>query len=221
MLDRTSLASIEAAANVGAQPVGGWPKRIFDLAFAAIALAVLSPTLVLTAFLVKCSGPGPIFVRQPRIGYRGHRFYSYKFRTMAGGAAARLDGAFERFDAAPLKRASLEKSASLTARIGQMLRGSGLAELPQLLNVLRGDMSIVGPRPIIEEEIDRYSERIRDYFRARPGLTGLWQLGGSNNACYETCARFDQSYVREWSMSGDIAILIKAIVAPPSTDSAC
>lgn len=219
MLDRTSAASIEAATDAGTQPVGGWPKRVFDLAFAAIALAVLSPSLVLMSFLVKCSGPGPVLVRQPRIGYRGRRFYCYRFRTMAGGARVRLDSAFAGFDAASNKRASLEKSATPTARIWQMLRGMGLEELPQLLNVLRGDMSVVGPRPIADKDSDQYHERVRDYFRARPGLTGPWQLGGSNDACYEARARCDQTYAREWSMSGDIAILIRAILAPSSAES--
>jgi exopolysaccharide production protein ExoY len=195
------------------EPVGGWPKRVFDFVSAAIGLMVISPLLLLVMLLVKCSDSGPTFFLQQRVGYRGRRFNCYKFRTMVADAEAQLQRLLEQSDLARAEWKATEKLRHdpRITRIGQILRLSSVDELPQLVNVLRGEMSLVGPRPILENEIPRYRERLYDYLRARPGLTGLWQVSGRNDVSYEMRTALDQRYVRTWSMFGDFAIILRTI----------
>jgi exopolysaccharide production protein ExoY len=131
------------------EPVGGWSKRVFDLVSAVIGLTVISPLLLLVMLLVKCSGPGPVFLLQQRVGYGGRRFYCYKFRTKVVDADAEFQVLLGQSEFGAAETASAEKlcRASRITSIGQILRLSGIDTLPQLANVMRGDMSFVGPRP--------------------------------------------------------------------------
>jgi exopolysaccharide production protein ExoY len=207
------VGSAEITSGTLVEPVGGWPKRAFDVLCAAVALIVISPLLALVALSVKCSSPGPVFFLQERIGRGGRRFYCYKFRTMVADADEQLQLLLARSETARAEWGSAEKLKRdpRVTGVGQMLRLSSMDELPQLINVLRGDMSLVGPRPIVEKEISRYRERYYDYLRARPGITGLWQVSGRNDVSYETRTELDQRYVRNWSMLADIVILLRTV----------
>jgi exopolysaccharide production protein ExoY len=203
----------DVTTETGAVPVGGWRKRGFDLVFGFIALVALTPLFILAALMVKCSGRGPIFFRQQRVGCGGRRFDCYKFRTMVVDADAQLQLRLAQSEPLRAEWASAEKlrdDPRITS-IGRILRLSSMDELPQLVNVLRGDMSLVGPCPIPEREIPRYRERLYDYLRARPGLTGLWQVSGRSDVSYEMRTEFDQRYVRTWSVFGDLVIILKTI----------
>jgi lipopolysaccharide/colanic/teichoic acid biosynthesis glycosyltransferase len=197
------------------EPIGGQRKRAFDLIFAAIALAVGSPFFTFAALMVKFTSRGPLFFRQERIGYGGRLFICYKFRTMVVDADVQLqrllnEDALARAEWEACQKLSCDPRVTLG---GQLLRLSSLDELPQLINVLRGDMSLVGPRPIVEEEIFRYREKFADYRRARPGITGSWQVSGRNDISFEERTELDRSYVRNWSFLGDIMIILRTIPA--------
>jgi exopolysaccharide production protein ExoY len=213
MLDRVKFSPAEVAIESCVEPVGGWRKRAIDVTLAAIALCIISPLFALAALMVKCSGPGPVFFLQERIGYGGRRFYCYKFRTMVVDADAQLQHLLDQNHFARKEWASTEKLKDdpRITEVGHILRLSSMDELPQLINVLRGEMSLVGPRPIVEKEIPRYREKFLDYRQARPGITGLWQVSGRNDISYETRTELDQRYVREWSLLGDVMIMVKTI----------
>jgi exopolysaccharide production protein ExoY len=213
VLERARFSRIGVATQAVAEPVGGWPKRTFDLVFATIALLAITPLFLLAALMVKCSGQGPIFFCQQRVGFGGRRFDCYKFRTMVVGADAQLQVLLARSEPVRAEWASAEKLGDdpRVTSFGRILRLSSIDELPQLVNVLRGDMSLVGPRPIPEREIPRYREGLYDYLRARPGLTGLWQVSGRSDDSYEMRTELDQNYVRRWSLFGDIVIILKTI----------
>jgi len=197
------------------QPIGGLPKRAFDLIVAAIAVAVTSPLFLFAALTVILTSRGPIFFRHERIGYGGRSFICYKFRTMVVDADMRLRhllaaDAFVRTEWESCQKLAYDPRVTPG---GQLLRLSSLDELPQLINVIRGDMSLVGPRPIVEAEIHRYREKFADYLRARPGITGSWQVSGRNDVSFEARTELDQAYVRGWSFLGDIMIILKTIPA--------
>lgn len=186
-------------------------KRSGDVVFSAAVLGLGSPLFLLLAVLVKLSSPGPVFYVQKRVG-RGYRnFGCIKFRTMRPDADAVLAQVLER---SPEMRAEFERDFKLRndpriTPIGRFLRRSSLDELPQFLNVLRGEMSVVGPRPIVNKEIGRYGDYMDEVLAVRPGLTGLWQVSGRNNLSYPKRVRLDLAYARGRSFLLDLAIILR------------
>ncbi len=190
-------------------------KHISDFILALILTLVLSPILFgLYVWVWVATGGKPIF-RQERIGQDGKPFKIYKFRTMRADAAEQLE---QILDTDPAAREEWERDRKLKddpriTQVGSFLRRTSLDELPQLINVLRGQMSLVGPRPIIEEEIVAYGEYIDYYQQVRPGITGLWQVSGRNELSYSERVQLDVWYVRNWSLELDLIILTKTFVA--------
>jgi Undecaprenyl-phosphate galactose phosphotransferase WbaP len=190
-------------------------KRTADVAISAAGLVLLLPLLLAIAALVKLSGPGPALYGHTRIGRFGRRFTAWKFRTMCRGADAVLR---EYFECVPSARLEWERDQKLrhdprVTRVGQVLRTLSLDELPQLWNVLRGDMSLVGPRPIVDEEVCKYGDAFKLYTAVKPGITGLWQVSGRTDIGYETRVRLDEFYVRHWSPWLDAYLVIRTVTA--------
>ena len=186
-------------------------KRIFDVVVAGLLLALLSPVLAGCALAVRLSGRGPVLFRQRRIGKGGREFTIHKFRSMVPDAEQRLAALAGRNEADGLLF-KLSRDPRVTP-VGRVLRGWSLDELPQLLDVLRGDMSLVGPRPPLPAEAARYDTWLRDRLRVKPGVTGLWQVSGRHRLCFEDYVRYDLFYVENWSLAMDLFILLKTIPA--------
>lgn len=175
--------------------------RAMDVIIALVSLVFFAPLMVIIAIISFVSDPGPIFFSQLRIGRHGRMFHCYKFRTMAVNAQERLD---EVLRTDPVARAEWARDHKLRndpriVGIGRFLRKSSLDELPQIFNVLKGDMSIVGPRPIVMAEADRYGRYLRHYCAVRPGITGLWQISGRNDVTYRRRVAFDVAYSKHVS----------------------
>lgn len=187
-------------------------KRAFDITLASIVLLAFSPALVAAAILVKRDGGAAIFGHK-RIGLNGKPFMCLKFRSMVTDG----DAALEKYlTENPEARAEWNRDHKLrndprVTGIGKFLRRTSVDELPQLFNVLKGDMSIVGPRPIINAETEKYDDDISHYYRVRPGITGIWQISGRNDVSYDQRVRMDAWYVRNWSLWNDIAIICKTV----------
>ncbi len=198
-----------------AHPVGGWAKRSLDLSVALAALVMLLPLFIGVALLLRASGQGPVLFCHKRIGRNGQRFGCYKFRTMALDGEAVLNRHLATSEAAAREWRETKKLKSdpRVTPIGAILRKTSVDELPQLINVLRGEMSLVGPRPIVEDEVGRYGAHISAYLRARPGLTGAWQISGRNDVSYEERVRLDADYVQNWSFGRDLVIIVRTIPA--------
>ena len=200
---------------IGPHPLGGTLKRAVDLFIATLTLLFLAPMLLLIALLIKLTMKGPLLYSQSRVGHRGKVFTCYKFRTMVADADERLEQFLNKNPAAACEWAENRKLMNdpRVTKFGHLLRRSSLDELPQLINVIRGDMSCVGPRPVVMAEIARYGTYAREYFAARPGLTGLWQVSGRNTTTYARRIALDRYYVRRWSMLLDLEILVSTIPA--------
>src|SRR5690606_35076679 len=195
--------------------LGGITKRVFDVIGAILAIVLLSPLLVMLALLVKLSDGGSVFFRHPRVGRNGETFKCLKFRTMAENSeeilAAHLAACPEAREEWKATR-KLKNDPRIT-RVGAVLRKLSLDELPQLFNILRGDMSFVGPRPVVREGLDLFGNAAAYYLRTRPGLTGLWQISGRNDVPYGKRVDFDQQYVENWSLTSDLIIIIRTLPA--------
>ncbi len=189
-------------------------KAAFDHVAATILLALLAPLLLALSIIVRLDG-GPAFYRHRRIGAGGCSFDCIKFRTMVLDSEHVLRRVLAEDPAAAEEWAATQKLGNdpRVTRFGRFLRRSSLDELPQLLNVLRGEMSLVGPRPIVQAEIARYADDIDYYYETKPGLTGLWQVSGRSDTSYPRRVRLDVWYVRNWTLWHDIAILLKTIPA--------
>ena len=190
-------------------------KRAFDLCMSGALLLGLLPILTLIAILTKLTSPGPIFFGHERIGKQGKTFKTWKFRTMHVNSRETLDSWILENPAAReewARSGKLQNDPRVTA-IGKFLRSTSLDELPQLWNVLRGDMSLVGPRPIVEEEIERYGEDYEVFSRAQGGVTGLWQVSGRSSTSYSERVMLDSFYVQNWSIWLDLAIIIRTFGA--------
>ncbi|MDZ4315213.1 MAG: sugar transferase [Azonexus sp.] len=188
-------------------------KRVLDLLICAAALIFFAPLMLIIAGAIRMTGP--VFFKQERIGQGGRLFKVYKFRTMAVDAEQRLADLLANDRAAQIEweaMRKLTKDPRITA-VGRFLRLSSLDELPQLINVVVGDMSVVGPRPIIPGEAVMYDRYIADYCRVKPGLTGLWQVSGRNGTTYRRRVALDVYYSRHASLALDIKILFKTIPA--------
>ena len=188
-------------------------KRLLDLFLLLITLPISLPIMLTLAALIKLTSTGPVFFRQARIGEGGHVFFAYKFRTMRPDAAELLEKYLR--DHPELRRQweddhKLKDDPRITT-IGRFLRKVSLDELPQLLNVLKGEMSLVGPRPIVKAEVERYGASFELYASVLPGITGLWQVSGRNDVSYEERIGFDEFYVRNWSLWLDLYILLRTI----------
>ena len=205
-------SSLSADVLIGQQSrYGRVLKRSGDIVFSLAILGLGSPLFVLIAMLVRISSPGPIFYVQRRVGRDYKRFGCIKFRTMRSDA----DEVLERVLANdPTLRVEFEQDFKLKSdpritSIGRFLRRSSLDELPQFLNVLRGEMSVVGPRPIVDRELVRYGAYMDEVASVRPGLTGLWQVSGRNNLSYSKRIKLDLAYARGRSLLLDLAIILR------------
>ena len=178
-------------------PVGGRVKRATDLALAVPLTVAATPLMAAIALWVRRDSPGPVLYRQRRIGYAGRPFTLLKFRTMVVGAEGMGAGL------------AISASDERITRAGRALRRLSLDELPQLWNVIRGDMSLVGPRPTVASQVERYDARQRRRLLARPGLTGLAQVGGRNAIPWSERIEMDVAYVDGWSVRRDLAILAR------------
>jgi Undecaprenyl-phosphate galactose phosphotransferase WbaP len=190
-------------------------KRAMDIAIAGLALALALPFFLLVALLVRADG-GPAFYAHPRVGRGGRVFGCLKFRSMVVDSEARLEALLA---ADPAARAEWEQTRKLRndpriTPIGRILRATSLDELPQLINVLRGEMSLVGPRPVTQAELDRYyGAAAAHYLSVRPGITGLWQVSGRSETCYDQRVALDVAYVSQPSLLADLRILLKTPLA--------
>ncbi|HHO75119.1 MAG TPA: undecaprenyl-phosphate galactose phosphotransferase WbaP [Deltaproteobacteria bacterium] len=190
-------------------------KRAFDLICSVLGLVVLSPFILLVGVVVKLDSKGPVFFGHKRLGKGGSYFACYKFRTMKPNAAELLE---ELLASDPEAKKQWEKDFKLKddpriTKAGSFLRKTSLDELPQLWNVIKGEMSLVGPRPIIADEVEKYGEKARYLFKVVPGITGLWQVSGRNDIDYEERVLLDEYYAKNWSLWLDIEILIRTFSA--------
>jgi undecaprenyl-phosphate galactose phosphotransferase len=201
-------------AGQGAHPARSLIKRCVDLALASTMLFALAPVLLAIAVAVRMDGGAALF-RHRRIGASGRTFECLKFRSMCVDAEQRLKDYLENN---PEARAEWDKDFKLRndpriTQLGHLLRRTSLDELPQLINVLRGEMSLVGPRPIVAAEIPRYGESFGAYLRCRPGITGLWQVSGRNDVDYVTRVALDSRYASDWNLFTDFVILFRTVRA--------
>ncbi len=193
-----------------------WPrfvKRLMDLMISLSLGFILFPLILGIAAIVKLTSPGPVFYGQTRIGRCGRKFKAWKFRSMRSDADEFLKHYLASHPEAATEYAATHKLKDdpRITRIGNFLRKSSLDELPQLWNVIMGEMSLVGPRPITDSEVDKYDEVYAQYCRVRPGITGLWQVSGRSLTTYEKRVELDASYVRNWSPWYDIFILVRTV----------
>ncbi|MDY0018506.1 MAG: undecaprenyl-phosphate glucose phosphotransferase [Anaerolineae bacterium] len=184
-------------------------KRIFDVVGALLALTLFSPFLALIALAIKLDSPGPVIFSQERVGEGGRRFHIYKFRSMRKGAEEELERLRELNEAdGPLFK--IREDPRLT-RIGVFLRHTSLDELPQLLNVLKGEMSLVGPRPPLAVEVEQYQPWHKQRLSVPPGMTGLWQVSGRSELAFDEMVLLDIYYIEHWSPWLDFTILLRTI----------
>ena len=196
-------------------------KRLTDVVLATLLLVLLAPVAVALAVLVKASSPGPVFFRQPRVGRGGRQFSLLKFRSMRLDAEDRLRRDPALYDAYLANNFKVPGRDPRLTPVGRQLRMMSVDEIPQLLNVLGGQMSLVGPRPVVPDELVLYGDMRPAYVAVRPGLTGAWQVSGRSRVGYPERAMIDYDYVSAWSFRGDIKILIKTVPAIVRAHGAC
>ncbi|PYI37597.1 polyprenyl glycosylphosphotransferase [Arthrobacter psychrolactophilus] len=222
-----------AGPRVHVQPVAGLPlvhvstpqfssgaqfaKRVFDIVSASLLLIVLSPVLLVLAIIVS-SDRGPVLFKQPRVGLKGSIFKMLKFRSMVVDAEAQVAVLSEQSDGNGVMFKM--KNDPRVTNAGKWMRRFSLDELPQLWNVLVGNMSLVGPRPPLESEAESYEKHVHRRFMVKPGITGLWQVSGRSDLSWEDTVRLDLYYVENWSFAGDILILLKTLKAVIKVDGA-
>lgn len=208
-------------------PLEGWgriEKRLVDILGSLLGLMILSPVMIIVALLVKLTSKGPVFYKHCRLGRFGKNFNLYKFRSMKfeycigecyGGEKA--EEHFKKILNDPGKKEEFAKDFKLkddprVTRFGKFLRKTSLDELPQLINVLRGEMSLVGPRPIVKKELKKYGVYQQQRLMLKPGITGLWQVSGRSDLSYSERAKLDTYYIEHWSLLLDIQILFKTVL---------
>jgi exopolysaccharide biosynthesis polyprenyl glycosylphosphotransferase len=189
----------------------GVAKRLFDVLVAGTMVIVASPVMALVAIMVKLDSPGPVFFKQERVGIEGARFGMIKFRSMVVDAEDRLAEVSQHNEGAGVLF-KMKKDPRVT-RVGVVLRKFSLDELPQLFNILGGSMSLVGPRPPLPSEVEAYEHDVRRRLLVKPGLTGLWQVSGRSNLSWQDSVRLDLYYVENWSLAGDLIILLRTVRA--------
>ena len=189
-------------------------KRVLDLVLVAITAVIWLPLIVLIMYAIKIISPGPVFFRQRRIGFRGRPFLIFKFRSMKVNAETRSHEEYlERLMRDDTPMTKLDASDHRLIPLGYLLRASGLDELPQIFNVLRGEMSLVGPRPCTEAEYAGYKPWQRKRVSAPPGLTGYWQVNGKNRTTFNEMIAMDRLYARRMSLGLDLVIIGKTLPA--------
>ena len=196
-------------------PVGGLAKRMMDVLLVVLSLPLLLPMVIALAVLLKLTDPGPLLYGHRRVGFQGREFRCWKFRTMVVDGDAVLERHLRENPAEALiwkEQRKLVNDPRVTP-LGAVLRKLSLDELPQLLNVLKGEMSLVGPRPVVQAELDHYGPSARHYLAARPGLTGLWQISGRSDTTYAERVRLDRFYVMNWNLWRDLRIIFLTIPA--------
>lgn len=204
------------------RPLGGRSKRMMDVTVALVALVLAAPVMLVVALLILMTDGAPVIFSHSRVGFNGKRFACYKFRTMVANSEQVLaDYLASNPEAAKEWGQNWKfKNDPRITFLGHILRKSSLDELPQLINVLRGDMSCVGPRPVVPDELQRYGTCAIDYLQTRPGLTGLWQVTGRDTIDYPSRVSIDSSYVRNWSIWADVVILARTVFAVMKFDHA-
>jgi exopolysaccharide production protein ExoY len=209
--DSSEANGVESQAR---HPIGGMAKRAFDVVAAFAAIAALLPLFAIVCLAVYVECPGAVVFRQRRIGFDGREFTCLKFRTMALNAERALREYLANNEDARREWQTTHKLRNdpRITGFGRFLRRSSLDELPQLFNILMGHMSIVGPRPIVAAEVPLYREHFTDYANARPGLTGLWQVSGRNTIGYPQRVAYDVEYLRNWSFSRDLRIILATVM---------
>lgn len=188
-------------------------KRVFDFTCSVLGSICILPILLGISVAIYIDSPGPIIFAHQRVGLNGRVFPCYKFRSMIPNAQQVLEGYLAKN---PSAREEWERDFKLKAdpritRVGKFLRKTSLDELPQLLNIIRGEMSLVGPRPIVEKEIPKYGDYVTDYYLVSPGMTGFWQVSGRSDVGYDERVQMDSWYVRNWSLWLDIVLLFKTV----------
>lgn len=186
-----------------------WLKRMFDIVCTTAGIICLSPFLIVIVLWIYADSPGPVIFKHKRVGKDGKLFSCYKFRSMCVDADVKLQ---QLLAADPAARIEWEKNFKLKddpriTKSGTFLRKTSLDELPQLFNVLKGEMSLVGPRPIIRDEVPRYGKYIDDFYMVRPGITGMWQTSGRNDVTYDERVQMDTWYVRNWNVWFDMVLI--------------
>lgn len=195
------------------RPIVGAVVAAVGRVIALLGLLAILPLLLVIAIAIKVSSPGPVIYRQTRVGQYGRHFTIYKFRTMRTGADAELTALLaEQGMAVTGSFLKLEKDPRITT-VGGLLRKTSFDELPQLINVVKGDMNLVGPRPQTPAEVASYTERVWRRLLVRPGITGLWQISGRSDLAPDEAHALDEEYVRNWSPMLDVAVLAKTPVA--------
>ena len=193
-------------------PMPVW-KRAIDVLGAVVSLVILVPQFLVVAIFVKIVSPGPVFFKQQRIGYLGKQFTMWKFRTMHLNAATKVHQ--QHLSDLINNEVPMEKldktNDNRIIPLGAFFRRTGFDELPQIINVLKGEMSLVGPRPCLPYEADHYQDWHKKRFFAVPGITGLWQINGKNKTTFTQMIKFDISYLQKLSLWNDVKIIIKTI----------
>ena len=187
-------------------------KRIFDLTAAIILLLLLSPLFILTALAIYIENPGPVFYSQTRVGKDGRHFRFFKFRSMVVGADKMKQDLIQQNESRDGVIFKMKDDPRVT-RVGKIIRKFSIDELPQLINVLIGDMSLVGPRPALPKEVALYTLEQRKRLHALPGITGIWQVSGRSEIPFTGQVQLDLDYIKSTSLMGDIIILLKTIPA--------
>lgn len=223
---QTGLFLAQPVITLKQTPLDGWGriiKRFVDIFTSLFALIILSPFFVIIALVIKLMDPGPVFFSHTRLSRTGKKMKIYKFRSMRwrycdggpNGDKTALE-LIEEFGkpalVAEFKRDQKLKDDPRVSPIGRFLRRTSLDELPQFFNVIKGDLSLVGPRPIVEGELGRYGEQSGTFLAIRPGLTGLWQVSGRNDISYNERVKLDIYYIENWSLFLDLSIALKTVV---------
>jgi len=213
---RCTAWDLDGRALIEVRPThrGGWRagvKRAFDVSVATIALALSLPLSMIVAAAVKLTSPGPILFAQERVGRDGRRFQIYKFRTMVADAEARKASLADANEAdGPMFKMARDPRVT---RVGAILRKLSIDEIPQFVNVLRGDMSVVGPRPALASEVEQWSAEVHERLRVLPGITGMWQVSGRSDTSFDEYKRLDLYYVDNWTLAHDLRIVARTVPA--------
>ncbi len=207
-LDGRTLVYVEQTRRDGWRALA---KRTFDVTIALIALAISAPISIAAAIAIKLTSPGAIVFAQERVGRDGHTFRVYKFRTMVADAEARK-AELEALNEADGPMFKMTKDPRIT-KVGAILRKLSIDEIPQFVNVLKGEMSVVGPRPALASEVEQWTDDVHDRLRVLPGITGMWQVSGRSNTTFDEYKRLDLFYVDNWSLAHDLRIVLRTFGA--------
>ena len=195
-------------------------KNIFDFLCALFGLIILLPVLFAISVAIKITSKGPVLFKHKRKGLYNKEFYLYKFRTMVQGAEKLMDSFSEAQKNEFRENFKLKTDPRVTP-IGKFLRKTSLDELPQLINIIKGEISLVGPRPVVEDELSKYGDNIRELLSIKPGLTGMWQANGRSNTTYEERVKMDITYIRNMSLVLDIKIILRTFKKVFKCEGAC